>query len=112
MNALIITKAILLLQPEGETWRFSVTGNTTDSETFSENIKWEGDIAKCTWEEAQSKMTEAEAGMNTIAAQLGRKKAYETESDQLFFKEQRGEIPAGTWNAKIAEIKTRFPKPK
>jgi|10_taG_2_1085330.scaffolds.fasta_scaffold60100_2 hypothetical protein len=110
MNTLIITKAILLLQPEGELWRFSVTGNVTDSATFLENITWEDGTVKCTWEEAQSKITEAEVDHNTTAVQVRRKKAYETESDQLFFKEQRGEIPAGTWNAKISEIKTRFPK--
>lgn len=35
--------------------------------------------------------------------------AYQTESDPLFFQEQRGEIPAGSWLAKVAEIKERFP---
>lgn len=36
--------------------------------------------------------------------------AYKTEADPLFFQEQRGEVPAGTWAAKIAEIKSRYPK--
>ena len=40
-----------------------------------------------------------------------RKASYETESDHLFFEEQRGEVPAGTWAAKVAEIKARIPKP-
>ena len=39
-----------------------------------------------------------------------RRAAYATESDQLFFKEQRGEIDTGTWAAKVAEIKARYPK--
>ena len=39
-----------------------------------------------------------------------RRAAYTAESDALFFKEQRGEIPAGTWAAKVAEIKAKFPK--
>ena len=39
-----------------------------------------------------------------------RRAAYTAESDALFFKEQRGEIPAGAWAAKVAEIKKRFPK--
>lgn len=34
--------------------------------------------------------------------------AYREESDPLFFKEQRGEVPAGTWLAKVAEIKARY----
>lgn len=36
--------------------------------------------------------------------------AFSKEADSLFFKQQRGEIPAGTWEAKVAEIKARFPK--
>lgn len=39
-----------------------------------------------------------------------RRQAYKAEADDLFFQEQRGEIPAGTWQAKIDEIKERFPK--
>ncbi len=38
-----------------------------------------------------------------------RRLAYETESDPLFFQEQRGEVPAGTWLAKVAEIQQRYP---
>ena len=43
-------------------------------------------------------------------ADASRQSAYTSESDALFFKEQRGEIPEGTWAAKVAEIKKRFPK--
>ena len=39
-----------------------------------------------------------------------RRAAYAAESDPLFFKEQRGEVDAGTWAAKVAEIKARFSK--
>lgn len=35
--------------------------------------------------------------------------AYREESDPLFFKEQRQEVPEGTWLAKVAEIKSRWP---
>lgn len=38
-----------------------------------------------------------------------RQQAYVAESDPLFFKEQRKEVPEGTWLAKVAEIKERFP---
>ena len=40
-----------------------------------------------------------------------RSMAYIKEADSLFFEEQRGEVPSGTWVAKVEEIKTRFPKP-
>lgn len=43
------------------------------------------------------------------AAQL-RKTAYIVEADPLFFKAQRGEATMEEWQAKVAEIKARFPK--
>jgi hypothetical protein len=39
-----------------------------------------------------------------------RRLAYKRESDHLYLEEARGEISEGTWAAKVAEIKTRFPK--
>lgn len=38
-----------------------------------------------------------------------RAEAYRLESDPLFFQEQRKSVPEGTWLAKIAEIKARYP---
>ena len=38
-----------------------------------------------------------------------RAKAYPVESDPLFFKAQRGEVTIEEWQAKVEEIKTRFP---
>jgi hypothetical protein len=37
--------------------------------------------------------------------------AYNTEADPLFFKAQRGEATLEEWQAKVAEIKARFPYP-
>jgi len=37
--------------------------------------------------------------------------AYNTEADPLFFKAQRGEATVEEWQAKVAEIKARFPYP-
>ena len=37
--------------------------------------------------------------------------AYAAEADPLFFKAQRGEATTAEWEAKIAEIKARFPYP-
>ena len=44
------------------------------------------------------------------AVQSNRRRAYNLESDPLFFEEQAGEIDVGTWATKRAEIKARFPK--
>jgi hypothetical protein len=38
-----------------------------------------------------------------------REAAYKAEADPLFFKAQRGEVTAQGWEAKVAEIKARFP---
>ena len=35
--------------------------------------------------------------------------AYATEADPLFFKAQRGEATMDEWNAKVAEIRARYP---
>jgi hypothetical protein len=39
-----------------------------------------------------------------------RRSAYIVEADPLFFKAQRGEATMEEWQAKVAEIKTRWPK--
>ena len=38
-----------------------------------------------------------------------RAKDYATEADPLFFKAQRGEATMDEWNAKVAEIRARYP---
>lgn len=43
------------------------------------------------------------------AAEDGRRKAYLSEADPLFFKAQRGEATIEEWNSKVAEIRNRFP---
>jgi hypothetical protein len=43
-------------------------------------------------------------------AEANRKAAYIAEADPLFFKAQRGEATLDEWQAKVAEIKARFPK--
>ena len=47
----------------------------------------------------------------TKEAERNRKAAYIAESDPLFFKAQRGEATMEEWQAKVQEIKTKFPKP-
>jgi len=43
-------------------------------------------------------------------AEAARRSAYAAEADPLFFKVQRGEATMQEWQAKVAEIKARFPK--
>jgi hypothetical protein len=43
--------------------------------------------------------------------EAARKAAYVDEADPLFFMAQRGEATTQEWEAKVAEIKARFPYP-
>jgi hypothetical protein len=45
-----------------------------------------------------------------LIATENRRAAYITEADPLFFKAQRGEATIEEWQAKVAEIKARYPK--
>jgi len=44
-------------------------------------------------------------------AEANRAAAYAAEADPLFFKSQRGEATTAEWEAKVAEIKARYPYP-
>lgn len=46
-----------------------------------------------------------------VRAEMFRKEAYKNEADPLFFKAQRGEATFEDWEAKVAEIKVRYPYP-
>lgn len=50
------------------------------------------------------------AARTAEAVQNNRRAAYQSEADHLHLEEERGEVEAGTWIAKVAEIKARFPK--
>lgn len=43
--------------------------------------------------------------------EAARRAAYVVEADPIFFMAQRGEATMAEWQAKIAEIKARFPYP-
>jgi hypothetical protein len=53
---------------------------------------------------------QAEAQWKIDNASQLRQQAYTAESDPLFFKAQRGEATMEEWQAKVTEIKARFPK--
>lgn len=46
---------------------------------------------------------------HNVEMKTSREAAYKAESDSLFFKAQRGEATVEEWQAKVAEIKARFP---
>lgn len=46
-----------------------------------------------------------------MSARQSRASAYTTEADPLFFKYQRGEATKEEWEAKIEEIRQRYPYP-
>jgi hypothetical protein len=66
------------------------------------------EIAQAQAQAEQAAQAEAQWKIDN-AAQL-RQQAYIAEADPLFFKAQRGEATMEEWQAKVAEIKTRFPK--
>jgi hypothetical protein len=66
------------------------------------------EIAQAQAQAEQAAQAEAQWKIDN-ASQL-RQQAYIAEADPLFFKAQRGEATMEEWQAKVAEIKQRFPK--
>ena len=99
----MITKidAILSLRPNAQ---FGMVGD---------KIKW------LDTEQSQPTDAEIEAEIERLTAlepiriaEANRKAAYQVEADPLFFKAQRGEATLEEWQAKVDEIRERFPYPK
>ena len=72
-------------------------------------------------DQAQAEPTEAEiqaeldrliAEQPRKIAQAARATAYAADADPLFFKAQRGEATIEEWQAKVAEIRSRYPYPQ
>jgi hypothetical protein len=70
-------------------------------------------------DQAQTQPTDAEIAAEVARltalepariATENRRTAYISEADALFFKAQRGEATMQEWQAKVTEIKNRFPK--
>jgi len=59
MTILATTEAIISLQPSGSVWRFSVTGDCTDANSFAANVKWEGESALTNWSAVSGAMSAA-----------------------------------------------------
>jgi hypothetical protein len=61
--------------------------------------------------EIQAELDRLIADYPRKVAQQSRASAYAAEADPLFFKVQRGEADQADYDAKIAEIRTRYPYP-
>jgi hypothetical protein len=78
-----------------------------------DELEWlSSDILEPTETEIQSELNRLIADQPRKEAQAARAAAYAAEADPLFFKAQRGEAELVDWEAKVAEIRERFPYPE
>ena len=80
--------------------RHHMTDNGPVPFTPEEEAEW--DAADAAWAAAAKDRFNAQAKQS-------REAAYKAEADALFFKSQRGDATQAEWQAKVAEIKARFP---
>lgn len=71
--------------------------------------KWENNSWLCIDKPAVDAYLEQQKATFNASQKEKRSKAYSEEADPLFFKAQRGEATTAEWEAKVAEIKTRYP---
>lgn len=74
-------------------------------------VEWDGPDPQPTESELESAYTAAIAEMALEQSKQNRDVAYRNEADPLFFKYQRGEVTKEEWEAKVEEIRTRYPYP-
>jgi len=75
-----------------------------------EVVEWLDDVqTEPTEAEIQAEIARLTAEQPRKEAEAYRAAAYATEADPLFFKAQRGEATMDEWNAKVAEIRARYP---
>jgi hypothetical protein len=93
-------KAIQSLRPDAE---FVLRGD---------EMEWmDQSQTEPTAEEIATETARLEAAEPLRIARQSRASAYTTEADPLFFKYQRGEATKEEWEAKIEEIRQRYPYP-
>lgn len=61
------------------------------------------------WDAMEAALAASAKDRHNAEMQRQRASAYAAEADSLFFKSQRGEATLQEWQAKVAEIKARFP---
>jgi hypothetical protein len=96
------SKAILHLVPGA---RMSWSGDGSDYDA----IEWLDDRPKPSKAELDAAWPEVEAARTLAAQQQARAAAYQSESDPLFFKWQRGEGTEQEWLDAVASIRDRYP---
>lgn len=75
-----------------------------DIETWVGSTKPTDEIIAAAWADFGS-----DNGVADTIARQQRKEAFAGEADPLFFQVQRGEVEKSVYDAKVAEIRTRFP---
>lgn len=97
----MIVKALISLRP-GAQWVLR-----------GDDLEWlDNEQTQPTEEEINAEVARLQALEPVRIAEASRRAAYIVEADPLFFKAQRGEATVQEWQAKIAEIKERYPKEK
>lgn len=79
----------------------------------SEIYLWEGgdpqpsqEVLEAEWAKYQEEGGQAKDEVNRL-----RRVAFSSEADPLFFQVQRGEVEQSVYDAKVAEIRARYPDP-
>lgn len=80
-----------------------------DGDSYS-GLNWLDSSPKPTQEELDALWPSTQTIIANRQTDQKRHNAYVAESDPLFFKTQRGEGTMAEWEAKVAEIKARYPK--
>jgi hypothetical protein len=93
---------ILSINYAGSQW--SLNGDAYDG------LTWLSDTPKPTQAELDALWASTQTTVANQQADTNRHNAYVAEADPLFFKAQRGEGTMAEWEAKVAEIKARYPK--
>jgi len=74
-----------------------------------EKLFWKDESPKPSYQEVIDAWEQIEQELKSEKIKNLRKRAYQEESDPLFFKYQRGDIEKSEWIAKVQEIKEKFP---
>jgi hypothetical protein len=108
MQSDFVQKTLKALRPDTPNWYgWSVLA---DGHSWENAIVIQEGVTKPTKAEFDAKLIEVQAQYQAQQEEGNRRAAYIAEADPLFFKAQRGEATMEEWQAKVAEIKTRFPK--
>jgi len=84
-------------------------GYICDGVFLSTNVIGVGTIEEVADDYVNPNIVNKEKEQQNITAKEARAKAYQKESDSLFFKAQRGEATMEEWLNKVEQIKLRYP---